>query len=862
MSSSSSSDFVPAMDNTNYQNSEHTTKNPDDKSLNAGLTDHLPPGADSNSKTASDKPRMPCDHKLNGRNLIVCIDGTSNQFGEKNTNVIELYNLILKKDEGNQRTWYNSGIGTYARPSWKSLNFYKKVLYHKIDLAIAWDFERTVLGAYRWLSDNYKTDDCIFLFGFSRGAFQVRVLSAMIEKVGLVFKGNEMQIPFAYELYVEGTQKMANHFKKTFSNEDVMVHFIGAWDTVSSIGIARGKAMLPGTVVGMKHVCYFRHALALDERRVKFLPEYAYGGCATDPTTKPATEPLKPIDNTRESKGTLPQTKEVWFAGTHSDIGGGNVYNEEMDRSTPPLRWMIFEAGAAGLRTALFERELKDTEQINFIESLTWHWLFFEICPFKRLTFTRNENGKPETTRWPHRGKGRKIHPGQKIHSSLVRAGGSTADHYTPKARSYLDDKRSFWKLLRAEDKALTDEWLEVDLSEHIKHAVEELVTKGDDTALKSLYHTSISRDARQVVYESVIKALHQEELTVENKHLLLQTTMQLLERTSRDDLDFKLRPLKEIRPLLSDLFCDNPDYWRTARDFVTVFTTCVKIVQLKGDDFYSLAISPDGTRIASGIRSNGMVQIWDAETGTLREPLRGHTDSTWSVAFSPNGTRIVSGSGDTTVRIWDAETSSPVGEPLRGHDDWVSSVAFSPNGRRIVSGWGNGTVRIWDVETGSPVGVPLRGHEYQTVRIWDAETGSPVGESLRGHVGSVWSVAFSPEGTRIVSGSADRTVRIWDAETGSPVGQPSEGHNQVVNSVAFSPDGTHIISASDDRTVRIWDAETGSPVGEPLEGHTGTVECVAISPDGTRITSISFGGTVRIWDVDALGILNATKRG
>ena len=105
-------------------------------------------------KHAPDTPPMPCGHRRDGRNLIVCIDGTSHQFGmkvcipygawsvillthvEKNTNVIELYHLILK--EADQRTWYNSGIGTYAPPSWKSLNFYKQVLYHKIDLAIAW----------------------------------------------------------------------------------------------------------------------------------------------------------------------------------------------------------------------------------------------------------------------------------------------------------------------------------------------------------------------------------------------------------------------------------------------------------------------------------------------------------------------------------------------------------------------------------------------------------------------------------------------------------------------------------------------------------------------------------------------------
>jgi uncharacterized protein (DUF2235 family) len=141
---------------------------------------------------------------------------------------------------------------------------------------------------------------------------------------------------------------MADHFKRTFSNENVKVHFVGAWcviqivtteqqnerwcirDTVPSIGILRGKSMLPGTADGMTHICYFRHALALDEWRVKFLPEYAYGGSA---------KPVKETDQSRgtwaviqlaicadpkyfgtESKGALPQTEEVWFSGTHSDM--------------------------------------------------------------------------------------------------------------------------------------------------------------------------------------------------------------------------------------------------------------------------------------------------------------------------------------------------------------------------------------------------------------------------------------------------------------------------------------------------------------------------------------------------------------
>ncbi len=95
-------------------------------------------------------------------------------------------------------------------------------------------------------------------------------------------------------------------------------------------------------------------------------------------------------------------------------------------------------------------------------------------------------------------------------------------------------------------------------------------------------------------------------------------------------------------------------------------------------------------------------------------------------------------------------------------------------------------------------------------------------------------SVAFSPDGTRIVSGSADNTVRLWDAATGQPIGQPMTGHTGAVSSVAFSPDGTRIVSGSGDKTVRVWDADTGQPIGEPLTGHTDTVTSVAFSPDGT----------------------------
>ncbi|KAG9010280.1 hypothetical protein FRB90_007835 [Tulasnella sp. 427] len=104
---------------------------------------------------------------------------------------------------------------------------------------------------------------------------------------------------------------------------------------------------------------------------------------------------------------------------------------------------------------------------------------------------------------------------------------------------------------------------------------------------------------------------------------------------------------------------------------------------------------------------------------------------------------------------------------------------------------------------------------------MWDAQTGAPIGEPLRGHTEWVNAVAFSPDGTRLASGSDDETIRMWDAQTGAPIGEPLRGHTSYVSAVAFSLDGTRLASGSDNETIRMWDAQTGAPIGEPLTGHT-----------------------------------------
>ena len=123
---------------------------------------------------------------------------------------------------------------------------------------------------------------------------------------------------------------------------------------------------------------------------------------------------------------------------------------------------------------------------------------------------------------------------------------------------------------------------------------------------------------------------------------------------------------------------------------------------------------------------------------------------------------------------------------------------------------------------------------------------------TVNGHKNSVNSVAFSPDRTKIVSGSDDQTVRVWDAESGSIIPSPLLGHTSSVNSVAFSPDGTKIVSGSDDQTVHVWDAESGSIILGPLLGHTSYVNSVTFSPDGMKIVSSSDDSTLHVWDADS----------
>jgi uncharacterized protein (DUF2235 family) len=300
-----------------------------------------------------------------GRTIVVCLDGTGDKFDGDNSNIVHLISA-LKKDDPNQVSYYQAGIGTYTR-SGLSTGFSAA-----LDMAVGSELGLHVRDAYHFLMHTYKEGDKICIFGFSRGAYTARCLAGMIHKVGLLPPRNIQQIAFAYEFYAndsgEGWEQSGS-FKATFSI-DVSVHFLGCFDSVASVGFIPRQLPLSSTPGNKPR--YFRHAMALDERRAKFKvcrhqikdfsniqkSERAYGDSKDQNDTPPGAlrarygesyhpnvtdEEYERLAEADEAFDT--DVLEVWFAGAHADVGGGAVANDERHKLAQiPLRWMIRQA--------------------------------------------------------------------------------------------------------------------------------------------------------------------------------------------------------------------------------------------------------------------------------------------------------------------------------------------------------------------------------------------------------------------------------------------------------------------------------------------------------------------------------------
>jgi len=213
------------------------------------------------------------------------------------------------------------------------------------------------------------------------------------------------------------------------------------------------------------------------------------------------------------------------------------------------------------------------------------------------------------------------------------------------------------------------------------------------------------------------------------------------------------------------------------------------------------------------------------------------------------------------------AENAERVVQLARWDTGMVYEVAWAPDGRllAVVSSQG---IHLYDtltlaavrfIETDaigavfSPDGLILASaggyRDDNAVRLWQVSDGTLM-HALKGHTVPVFSVAFSPDGSTLASGSQDETVRLWRVSDGKLL-RTLEGHVGLVNMVAFSSDGSTLASASGDQTVRLWRVSDGS-ILRTLGGHTGAVLSAAFSPDGSMLASGSFASEVRLWQVSS----------
>jgi len=235
------------------------------------------------------------------------------------------------------------------------------------------------------------------------------------------------------------------------------------------------------------------------------------------------------------------------------------------------------------------------------------------------------------------------------------------------------------------------------------------------------------------------------------------------------------------------------------------------------------LAIGPDG-KVLAAASMDQMVRLLIPAGGQSSGILPGEQTQVLSLASGSGGNRIVAGLSDHTLRVWDLKPLRPVASINLAAP--ASVVALSPDGKRAASGAGNGALRIWDVATGQLV------REFQ----------------LSGGSGAVRSIAFSPDDKHLAAGAQNTgQIEIWDLASGQRVAALT-GHGAGVEALQFTPDGTRVASGSFDQTVRIWDAGTYDSL-LTLRDHEEPITSLVFSPDGTDLYSSASGGTVRIWE-------------
>jgi uncharacterized protein (DUF2235 family) len=366
------------------------------------------------------------------KNIVICCDGTGNQFGECNSNVVKLYTALMINND--QVGYYHPGLGTMGSPTERT--HLGKAWSKLKGLAFGGGFFDNIEDAYQYLMNQYNDGDQIYLIGFSRGAYTARALGAILHAFGLLCKGNEGHFPYVLRMFMDGTRKMRRQnkrtlpvdkaFKETFSH-NVTLRFVGVWDTVSSIGWIYEPIKLlysahnPSIQTG-------RHAMSIDERRCFYVDNLWGPSLAKEHT--PDLEAEQDI-------------LQVWFAGVHSDVGG-SYPQQESALANRALQWILGEAIAAGIKVVpervdmIFGRETKTEyaaaglfrrplEPGSPHESLSGAWWLLEFLPHRYY----DKDDEKERWRIPI-GRPRQIPDTAFIHPSAVEQMEDRSCNYRP----------------------------------------------------------------------------------------------------------------------------------------------------------------------------------------------------------------------------------------------------------------------------------------------------------------------------------------------------------------------------------------------------------------------------------------------
>jgi uncharacterized protein (DUF2235 family) len=350
-----------------------------------------------------------------GRNIVLCCDGTANEFAADRTNVVKLcYTLV--QDPARQVVYYHPGLGTMEPPG--ALTGIVKKGARLLGQAIGYGLDADVRDAYVFLMNNFRPGDLVYMCGFSRGSYTVRAVASLLKMYGLLPPGNDALVPYAIRMLTgineaEDAERssyfhLAGEFKETFDVAGLCKpHFVGVWDTVSSVGWIENPMRLPFTA-NNPDIAHGRHAVALDERRAFFWTNLWW------PKGQSAASGPKDL-------------KQIWFPGVHADVGGGYPESES-GLAKISLKWMLDEAETLGLlcdadRKAkmLGERGgpyVRPNPLADMHESLTLKWWPAEFVLKKNY-----DRERQLTSRRMNLGRYREIPSGSHIHRSAYLRG-------------------------------------------------------------------------------------------------------------------------------------------------------------------------------------------------------------------------------------------------------------------------------------------------------------------------------------------------------------------------------------------------------------------------------------------------------